>query len=180
MMALDLADLARPWADGSFSVLGHSREELRLGPDGVVVAAAELEATMLASSSELIDVVVVSMADPHRHIREDKIQITIPIACLVMPEGTTLTEEMANEFKMATFAAHGENCVPVDFVRIPAIPRTHNSKPMRNVLQRLFNDDSGGLADVSEIANPTCLLELKAAIDEWRFEQASSMLDQRI
>ena len=65
-------------------------------------------------------------------------------------------------------------------VRIPAIPRTHNSKPMRNVLQRLFNDDSGGLADVSEIANPTCLLELKAAIDEWRFEQASSMLDQRI
>jgi len=180
MMALDLADLARPWADGSFSVLGHSREELRLGPDGVVVAAAELEATMQASSSELIDVVVVSMADPHRHIREDKITITIPIACLVMPEGTTLTEEMANEFKMATFAAHGENCVPVDFVRIPAIPRTHNSKPMRNVLQRLFNDDAGGLADVSEIANPTCLLELKAAIDEWRFEQASSMLDQRI
>jgi len=178
-MALDLADLARPWEDGSISVLGHSREELRLGADGVVVAAAELEGTMLASSSELIDVVVVALPDPVKHIRADKVQITIPVACLVLPEGTELTEEMTNEFKRATFEAHGENCVPIDFVRIPAIPRTHNSKPMRNVLQRLFLSDSGALSDVSEIANPTCLLELKAAIDEWCFDQARPMLDQR-
>jgi hypothetical protein len=64
--------------------------------------------------------------------------------------------------------------VPADFVRIPAIPRTHSAKPMRNVVQRLFRSEGGfELSDVSEIANPSCLLELKAAIDEWRFENFS-------
>ena len=36
VLALDLADLAQGFSDGSFSVLGHSREELRLGTDGVM------------------------------------------------------------------------------------------------------------------------------------------------
>lgn len=79
----------------------------------------------------------------------------------------------------AVHEALGANCVPADFVRIPAIPRTHNAKPMRNVVQRLFLADSTSLTDVSEIANPTCLLELKGAVDEWRFEQAKPQLDER-
>ena len=50
---------------------------------------------------------------------------------------------------------------------------------MRQVVQRLFLNESGTLNDVSEIANPGCLLELKASVDEWRFQQALPQLDER-
>jgi len=180
VMALDLADLARPWPDGSFSVLGHSREELRLGVGATVVAAAELEAALLQPSSEVIDAIVVSV--PHDRTHADghagKV-ISVAIGCLVMPDGVELSEGLINRLKMAVHEALDANCVPADFVRIPAIPRTHNAKPMRNVVQRLFRAEGSALNDVSEIANPACLLELKAAIDEWRFEQARPVLDER-
>ena len=182
VMALDLADLARPWAHGGFSVLGHSREELRLGMDGeVVVAAAELEAVLLAASPDVIDCVVVQMADPASNPSKPWRKATsIPIACLVLPESTSaLSEELANTLKKAAHEELGAMCVPDDFVQIPAIPRTHNSKPMRNVVQRLFLAEGSALNDVSEIANPGCLLELKAAVDEWRFQQALPQLDER-
>jgi hypothetical protein len=64
VLALDLADLARPWGDGSFSVLGHSREELRVGPEGVIIGAAELEAVMTTASIDVIDAIVVALPDP--------------------------------------------------------------------------------------------------------------------
>ena len=47
VMALDLGDLARPWASGCFSVLGHSREELRLGPEGMRPRLRGLRGLML-------------------------------------------------------------------------------------------------------------------------------------
>ena len=87
-------------------------------------------------------------------------------------------EELTNALKRACHETLGATVVPEDFVQIPAIPRTHNAKPMRNVVQRLFLDHSS-LNDVSEIANPSCLLELKTAVDEWRFQQALPVLDER-
>lgn len=173
VLALDLADLARPWANGSFSVLGHSREELRLGPEGVVIGAAELEAIIVTASSDVIDAIVVALPDPL------DAKTSVPIVCLVLPEGTSLTEEFTNQLKMATHEVLGENCVPADFVRIPAIPRTHNAKAMRNVVQRIFLAESNSISDVSEIANPACIMELKSAIDEWKFEAALPTLDER-
>ena len=61
LLALDLADLAQRWGDGSFSVLGHSREALRLG--SVKVSSAELETTVLAASADIIDCVAVGVPD---------------------------------------------------------------------------------------------------------------------
>ena len=104
--------------------------------------------------------------------------ISIPIGCVVIPEGGELTEELTNDLKKAIHEALGAIYVPDDFVQIPAIPRTHNAKPMRNVVQRLFLGDTS-LTDVSEIANAGCLLELKGAINEWRFQQAMPTLDER-
>ena len=182
VMALDLADLARPWANGAFSVLGHSREELRLGKEGdYIVAAAELEAVILATSADVIDCCVVALPDPaSKPSKPWRKPSSIPIACLVLPESTTgLTEEMTNSLKKSVHEALGPMVVPEDFVQIPAIPRTHNAKPMRQVVQRLFLNESGTLNDVSEIANPGCLLELKASVDEWRFQQALPQLDER-
>jgi len=179
MMALDLADLACPWADGSFSVLGHSREELRVGPEGVVIAAAELEATILAASSDVIDCIVIALPDPDgKKWSYHSASTSLPIACLVLPEDKEIDEVLTNLLKRASHEALGPNCVPYDFVHIPAIPRTHNAKPMRNVVQRLFLAEKT-LTDVSEIANPSCLLELKAAVDEWRFQQAAPTIDER-
>ena len=96
----------------------------------------------------------------------------------MLPEQLELSEELSNTLKKVAHEALGPMVVPEDFVQIPAIPRTHNAKPMRNVVQRLFQADSS-LTDVSEIANPACHLELKAAIDEWRFEQSTPVLDER-
>mmetsp|Transcript_45746 Transcript_45746/g.91252 ORF Transcript_45746/g.91252 Transcript_45746/m.91252 type:complete len:223 (-) Transcript_45746:518-1186(-) len=96
---------------------------------------------MLTSSSELIDAVVVALKDSFKHTRPDQTAITMPIACLVLPENTEPTEDMANELMRVTFEAHGENFVPIDFMRIPAILRTHNSKVMRNVLRLFFLGD---------------------------------------
>ena len=175
VMALDINDIGRPWADGAFSVLGYAREELRLGLEGTVVAAAELEAAMLSATNEVIDAVVVALPHDRTHAdgQHGKV-MSVAIACLVMPEGVEITEELLNRLKKGVYEALDANCVPADFVRIPAIPRTHSAKPMRNVVQRLFRSEGGfELSDVSEIANPSCLLELKAAIDEWRFENFS-------
>ena len=180
VMALDLADLACPHSNGAFSVLGHSREELLLGPDRVVVAAAELEATLLAASADVIDAVVVALPDRESTPKPGEKATSLPIACLVLPEDVALTEELTNALKRSVHISLGASCVPEDFVQIPAIPRTHNAKPMRNVVQRLFLlRDGGAFNEVSEIANASCLLELKAAIDEWRFQQALPQLDER-
>ena len=180
VMALDLADLACPHSNGSISVLGHSREEFRLGIDRVVVAAAELEATLLSASTDVIDAVVVALPDRESNVKPGEKPPSIPIACLVLPEGVSLTDELTNTLKRAVHVSMGASCVPEDFVQIPAIPRTHNAKPMRNVVQRLFLlRDGGAFNEVSEIANASCLLELKAAIDEWRFQQALPQLDER-
>lgn len=51
-----------------------------------------------------------------------------------------------------TAVNNGEACVPADFVRISAIPRTHNAKAMRNVVQRLFLSEGGPLKEVRAYA----------------------------
>lgn len=42
-------------------------------------------------------------------------------------------EELAAALKKMVHEAHGEGCVPTHFLPIGAIPRTYNSKPMRQV-----------------------------------------------
>ena len=70
--------------------------------------------------------------------------------------------------------------MPAHLLQVAALPRTHNSKVMRNVMAQLFVNESGDVTEVvSEIANPSCLLELRAAVDEWRSEQAMPVLDER-
>ena len=96
-----------------------------------------------------------------------------------MPSIAPRAQELTNLLKKAAHEALGPTGVPEDFVQIPAIPRTHNAKPMRQVVQRFFQNVSNAHENVSEIANGQCLLELKAAIDEWRFIQAMPQLDER-
>ena len=45
VMALDINDIGRPWADGAFSVLGYAREELRLGLEGTLAFEQPLHAS---------------------------------------------------------------------------------------------------------------------------------------
>mmetsp|Transcript_50059 Transcript_50059/g.163034 ORF Transcript_50059/g.163034 Transcript_50059/m.163034 type:complete len:135 (+) Transcript_50059:247-651(+) len=78
--------------------------------------------------------------------------------------------------KKLVHEAHGEHCVPTDLIPIGAIPRTHNSKPMRQVVGQLFAGNFGG--DVAEISNPECLTELGATIADWRAMRASPVLDE--
>ena len=98
--------------------------------------------------------------------------VSVAIACVVLPDGVELVEEIVNTLKLAVHEALGASCVPADFVRIPAIPRTHNGKAMRQVVQRLFAGKFPG--DVSEMSNPECLHDLKSSIAEWREGQKAS------
>jgi acrylyl-CoA reductase (NADPH)/3-hydroxypropionyl-CoA dehydratase/3-hydroxypropionyl-CoA synthetase len=183
VMALDLADIAQTFRCGgteAFSILGHSRDELRLG--SVKMTCAELEATLFSTSPLIIDCVVVALPEQQvtRHVASTPgTPSSIPIACLVLPDGVEVDEELDAQLKQSVHEEFGERFVPVDFVSIPAIPRTHNSKPMRNVVKQLFLGRAKGVSDMSEIANPQCLLELKAVIDQWRYDQALPMLDER-
>ena len=137
---------------------------------------------LLSSSALVTDCVVVSLPEPRARggggtPRER--DVALPIACVVLPDGVVLSENVQALLKKRCHEMLGEACVPADFVRISAIPRTHNAKSMRNVVQRLFLSEGGPLKEVSEIANPACLLELKASIDDWRYQQALPVLDER-
>jgi len=99
-----------------------------------------------------------------------------PVACLVLRDGGEVGEELAAALKKMVHEAHGEGYVPTDFVPIRAIPRTYNSKPMRQVVAQLFAGNFHG--DVSEIANPTCLSELSSTIADWCAMQAMPVLDE--
>jgi len=171
VLALDLADLAQAWPEGSFSVLGHSREALRLG--SVKVSAAELETTILVSTADVVDCVVVGVPDPDDGLLQ-------AAACIVLKPGAELNDELVSAIKKQVHLELGEAAVPAHLVPVAALPRTHNAKLMRNVVQQFFLAKGSDVADlVSEIANPSCLLELRAAVDEWRAELEMPVLDER-
>lgn len=100
-----------------------------------------------------------------------------PVACLVLRDGGDVGEELAAALKKLVHEAHGETCVPTEFVPISAIPRTYNSKPMRQVVAQLFAGNFHG--DVSEIGNPGCLSQLRSTIADWRAMRAMPVLDER-
>jgi aspartate-semialdehyde dehydrogenase len=101
----------------------------------------------------------------------------VPVACLVLRDGGDVGEELAAVLKKMVHEAHGEKCVPTELVPISAIPRTYNSKPMRQVVAQLFAGTFHG--DVSEIGNPGCLSELRLTIADWRAMRAMPVLDER-
>lgn len=150
-------------------MLGHSREALLL--DSKEVSAAELESTVLSSSSRLSDALAVGV--PHAD------GSLLVVLCLVLREGRELGEALVASLKRAVHLQLGEESVPAHLVRVAELPRTHNSKVMRNVVQQLFVHEGFERTElISEIANPSCLLELRAAVDEWRSEQARPVLDE--
>ena len=55
----------------------------------------------------------------------------------------------------------------------------HSRLHRQSLLDHVASPRAAALNDVSEIANPSCLLELKAAVDEWRVVQAMPTLDER-
>jgi len=100
-----------------------------------------------------------------------------PVACLVLRDGGgDVGEELAAALKKLVHEAYGASCVPIDFVPISAVPRTYNSKPMRQVVAQLFAGNFHG--DVSEIGNPACLSELRSTIADWRAMRAMPVLDE--
>ena len=99
-----------------------------------------------------------------------------PVALLIMREGgDELGEAVAAQLKQAVHLVHGEHCVPVDFVLVSDLPRTCNSRPMRQVVCELFAHAFHG--DISEISNPSCLMELSSTIANWRAMRALPILD---
>ena len=89
-----------------------------------------------------------------------------PVACLILQIGQQLTEDLVARLKHLVQLEHGDAWVPVDMLHVTAIPRTHNGKAMRQVVQRLFSGKFPG--DVSEMSNPECLIDLQSAIEGWR------------
>jgi len=198
--AFSLGDLAQRWGDGSVSVIGrhhelmlssgtdHERSPGRKAAAGAGrVCVCEVENTLLKQRAVLDCLVVVVPVGPEagelprtrseggRRGAGAPAEMA-PVACLVLQEGCALNEELVAALKKLVHEAHGEHCVPTDLIPIGAIPRTHNSKPMRQVVGQLFAGNFGG--DVAEISNPECLTELGATIADWRAMRASPVLDE--
>jgi len=101
---------------------------------------------------------------------------TVPVACLQLRSASDLSESLDGRLKQLVFERHGESCVPIDFVLVGDIPRTYNSKPMRQVVKQLFSGTFHG--EVSEIANPECMLEISATIADWLALRSAPLLDE--
>ena len=89
-----------------------------------------------------------------------------PAACVVLRAPHQLGDALAARLQALVRAEQGEAHVPAHVLQCAAIPRTHNGKPLRQVVQRLFRGKPPG--DVSEMANPECLVDLRSAIEAWR------------
>ena len=164
--AFDLGDLGRCWPDGSLTVVGRSPEVIKV--NGVNIGAAEVEGAILKdrqikSRSPVLDCLVVGV---------DVDGGMVPVALIIMQLDHLLTEELVARLKQLVHTEHGDAWVPSDMLRVNAIPRTHNGKAMRQVVQRLFAGKFPG--DVSEMSNPECLHDLKSSIAEWREGQKAS------
>lgn len=159
--AFDLGDLGRRWPDGSFTVIGRSPEVIKV--NGKNIGAAEVEGAILKerrlrSGSPVLDCLVVGV-----NWHEGGMA---PVACLILQIGQQLTEDLIARLKHLVHVEHGNAWVPADMLHVTAIPRTHNGKAMRQVVQRLFLGKFPG--DVSEMSNPECLIDLQSAIEGWR------------
>jgi len=159
--AFDLGDLGRRWPDGSFTVIGRSPEVIKV--NGKNIGAAEVEGAILKerrlrSGSPVLDCLVVGV-----NWHEGGMA---PVACLILQIGQQLTEDLVARLKHLVHVEHGNAWVPADMLHVTAIPRTHNGKAMRQVVQRLFLGKFPG--DVSEMSNPECLIDLQSAIEGWR------------
>ena len=164
--AFDLGDLGRCWPDGSLTVVGRSPEVIKV--NGVNIGAAEVEGAILKdrqikSRSPVLDCLVVGV---------DVDGGMVPVALIILQLDHLLTEELVARLKQLVHTEHGDAWVPSDMLRVNAIPRTHNGKAMRQVVQRLFAGKFPG--DVSEMSNPECLHDLKSSIAEWREGQKAS------
>jgi len=163
--ALSLGDLAQAWEDGSISVIGRHHELMNVA--GSDVCVVDIENT-LCKCDAVLDCLVVPLNDDEEGM--------VPVACLILRSTEVLTESLAARLKQMVHEEHGEFCVPTDFVLISAIPRTYNSKPMRQVVRQLFADSFHG--DVSEISNPHCLMDLKSTIADWLAMRAAPVIDE--
>jgi len=195
--AFDLGDLARSSADGGLAVVGRSPEVIivdgknigaaeieaailrgrgraarppaggaspgggvgggsGVGPAGAAAAAAAAAAGGVGD--ELLDCLVVGVDTPEGGMA--------PAACVVLRAPHQLGDALAARLQALVRAEQGEAHVPAHVLQCAAIPRTHNGKPLRQVVQRLFRGKPPG--DVSEMANPECLVDLRSAIEAWR------------
>merc|ERR1712113_1334665 len=136
------------------SVIGRHHEIMIMG--GITFSSIEVEHTIL-QCSEVMDCLVIPLDAPG--------QESVPVACLQLCSSPDLSESLDARLKQLVYEEHGASRVPIDFVLVGDIPRTCNAKPMRQVVKQLFNGTFHG--DVSEIANPECMLEISATIADW-------------
>mgnify|MGYP001419836554 CR=1 FL=1 len=167
-LALTLGDLAQADSDGAVSVLGRRTEMLRVRGVETPIYVVGIENTLMKQPG-VIDCLIVPVDEGGDGGPE-------PVALLIMREGgDELGEAVAAQLKQAVHLVHGEHCVPVDFVLVSDLPRTCNSRPMRQVVCELFAHAFHG--DISEISNPSCLMELSSTIANWRAMRALPILD---
>lgn len=115
-------DLARKDADGFITIVGRSRDFIKLG--GTRVAAQQLERTALTFEG-CIDAAVVGVADP--------LLGEAAVYFLVHPSGEAVREAFLEHCKAALPPAHW----PRELTFLPDLPRTASGKPDRPRLREL-------------------------------------------
>jgi acrylyl-CoA reductase (NADPH)/3-hydroxypropionyl-CoA dehydratase/3-hydroxypropionyl-CoA synthetase len=162
LIAFTQGDFAVKHRDGSYTFHGRSDEVINVS--GQRIGTEEIESVLLKDKiqhpkSPIENVIVVGA--PHKE------KGLAPIAFI--QTRTELTSEDTLRLNALVLKEKGENSIPLHYIAVKDIPITRNGKYVRRVLKNIINVEA--LGDISAIANPGSLDEIRKRVDQWRQKQ---------
>ena len=142
-------DLASRDAEGLWYLHGRSDDTIKIS--GKRAGPAEIETTLL-STGLLADCAIVGLPDSVNGM-------ALAAVCVPLTQGGD-TSALASLLSDAVSAGFGQPYRPKEFIFVPELPKTRNSKTMRRVIRSALTGQQFG--DLSSLANPASIEEIQA------------------
>ncbi len=139
--------------DGYFFVLGRADEVIKVA--GHRLGTGEMEAA-ISSHPKVAEVAVVGVAD--------QVKGEVPLVYIVLKEGFTGDDALANEMKQLVREKIGPVATPKDVYFVQALPKTRSGKIIRRALKNLAEGKPPG--DLSTIEDPTTIDKIKELLEK--------------
>jgi acetyl-CoA synthetase len=143
-------DLASRDAEGLWYLHGRSDDTIKIS--GKRTGPAEIETTLL-STGLLADCAIVGLPDPVNGM-------VLAAVCVPLTQDGDASA-LASLLSDAVSAGFGQPYRPKEFIFVPELPKTRNSKTMRRVIRSALTGQQFG--DLSSLANPASIEEIRAA-----------------
>jgi acetyl-CoA synthetase len=143
-------DLASRDAEGLWYLHGRSDDTIKIS--GKRTGPAEIETTLL-STGLLADCAIVGLPDSFNGM-------ALAAVCVPLTQDGDASA-LASLLSDAVSAGFGQPYRPKEFIFVPELPKTRNSKTMRRVIRSALTGQQFG--DLSSLANPASIEEIRAA-----------------